>query len=156
MSRGSSLGGRLGPYAPYPLLQDGLGVWPALPPALLRWMSADSWGYFEPVGSVEGTDRGAVTPDSRKEFPMECGKRGPGVWGGEDPGAALGVFSGRAWGQWEGAEFCCQAGTLAHLENGSGPRRPKSGQILEKQVDRVGCGRDGVGMTPGGGVSALV
>lgn len=46
----------------------------ALPPALPRWMPADSWGYFGPVGSVEGTARGALTPDSGKEFPGERGK----------------------------------------------------------------------------------
>lgn len=85
-----------GPYS-----RGGLGVWPALPPALLRWMPADSWGYFGPVGSAEGTARGALTPDSRKEFPREFGKPGSrqprGLGGGADSRSCGGVevFSGR-------------------------------------------------------------
>lgn len=109
MQEGSSQAGRLGlclpnSPTPQPLLHSGLGVQPALPPALLRWMPADSWGYFGPVGSVKGTARGAVTPDSRKEFPVECGKWGRGS-GGKVPGAVLGVFSGRVWGQQGGGGF---------------------------------------------------
>lgn len=80
-----------------PCCEAGLEVWPALPPALLRWMSADSWGYFRPVGSAEGTAKGALTPDSRKEFPQEFGK--PPAQGSRGrhrlQGLPLEVFSGR-------------------------------------------------------------
>lgn len=77
---GSSWGRQGASEAPTSPLPSALRVRLALPPALLRWMSADSWGYFGPVGSAEGTARGAVTPDSRKEFPLEFGKlEGPEV-----------------------------------------------------------------------------
>lgn len=63
----------------YPLVSLLPGGLVSLPPALPRWMPADSWGYFGPVGSVEGTARGALTLDSRKEFPGEWGKSQAGV-----------------------------------------------------------------------------
>lgn len=50
-------------------------------PSLAEMMPADSWGYFGPVGSVVGTARGVVTPDSRKEFPRGVREIGPWVWG---------------------------------------------------------------------------
>lgn len=84
-----------------PLPSAPLRVRLALPPALLRWMSADSWGYFGPVGSAGGDSQRGRTPDSRKEFPLEFGKlEGPGGLGVKHRLQELPfeVFSGRVWG----------------------------------------------------------
>lgn len=101
--------------APTSPLPSVLRVRLALPPALLRWMPADSWGYFGPVGSAEGTARGAVTPDSRKEFPLEFGKlEGPRGLGGKHRLQELPfeVFSGRVWGQHSGERKAGETGSL--------------------------------------------
>lgn len=66
-------------------------------------MAADSWGYFGPVGSAEGTARGALTPDSRKEFPLEFGRLP--AQGSRLQELSLEVFTGRVGvgeGGWQG------------------------------------------------------
>lgn len=125
--------------------RGGLGVWQALPPALLRWMPADSWGYFGPLGSAEGTARGALTPDSRKEFPWEFGKppaqgsRGRSRlrelrWGGSLFWKGRGSEGeGEAGAPRRERKFCSQA--ASHF-----PLGPKIGQVLENQGWRLWAG----------------